>query len=406
MIIINKEKYMKLKEIFLYLFGVSFFTNFDIAKIILYIMAIFLLIDIFYFKEKLECGNEKLKNFILFLIIGGTIWNFCADFNYKAARAYFKINRYFIIVFYLYSAVKYKKEILRNFLLSILIGYIILFIKGIEFYQTHKHLSYYRFDSFEGVMEVAILIPVVGVFSFGQIISEVPKKEKVIAGIIFLISCFLLIITQTRASLLAFIGAIAIMILLSKNLKVILFSIVVGVISLSCFLKAPQAQRFKSNIFNVKVTTENMSNGLRIEMWKNAIWRYKQHPIMGSGTKQGYELFAKYVENMPEETKTQKIYKDTFENGFDDAHSMYLNAMTDNGIFSFIQFTFLFIILSYILIKNKEYKYRISLLGSLTAYCIFGIVWPLWRHGWDPMLLWGLISMSCLNFNFRNNYQD
>lgn len=66
MILINKEKYMQLKEIILYLFGISFFINFDIAKIILQVMAVFLLVDIFYFKEKLECGSERVKKFIFF----------------------------------------------------------------------------------------------------------------------------------------------------------------------------------------------------------------------------------------------------------------------------------------------------------------------------------------------------
>lgn len=402
MIKINKEKYMQVKEIILYLFGLSFFTNFDIAKIILQIMAVFLLIDIFYFKEKLECGSEKLKKFILFLVIGGVIWNFCADFNYKAARAYFKINRYFIIVFYLYSLVKYKRDILKKFIISLILSYLILFIQGIKFYLEHKYLSYYRFDTFEGVMEVAVLVSTIGTFAFGQIIQQNNKKIKLIGLAILLISCFLLIITQTRAALLSFIGAIGIMLILNRNLKVLITSFLVGIFFLFIFFQTPQAERFKTNLFNIKITTNNMSNGLRVEMWKNAIWRFQQHPIMGSGTKQGYELFEEYVENMPEETKTQKIYKETFETGYDDAHSMYLNALTDSGIFAFFQFSLLLVILPYILIRNKNYKYRISLFGSLIVFDIFGVVWPLWRHGWSPMFLWMLVSLICLAPIYEN----
>lgn len=398
MILINKEKYMQLKEIILYLFGISFFINFDIAKIILQVMAVFLLVDIFYFKEKLECGSERVKKFIFFLIVGGIIWNFCADFNYKAARAYFKINRYFIIVFYLYSLVKYRKNILKKFILSLILSYLVLFIQGIKFYLEHRHLSYYRFDTFEGVMDIAILVSVVGAFSFGQMIERKSIKIQSISFGIFMINCFLLIITQTRAALLSLIVAIIIMIIASKNIKIILTSLVVGLIALGCFFQTPQAKRFKTNTFNIKVTTENMSNGLRIEMWKNAIWRFKQHPIMGSGTKQDYELFAEYVENMPEETKTQKIYKKTFKNGFDDAHNLYLNLLTDSGIFSFVQFSFILCILPYILLKNKKYEYKISLLGGITGYCIFGVMWPLWRHGWNPMFLWLIISLILVGY--------
>ena len=49
-----KEKYLKFKEINLYLFGLSFFSNFDLAKVFLGIMIGCLVIDIFYYKEKLE----------------------------------------------------------------------------------------------------------------------------------------------------------------------------------------------------------------------------------------------------------------------------------------------------------------------------------------------------------------
>ena len=397
MINITKEKYLKIKEIILYLFGISFFINFDIAKVFFHIMFIFLLIDIFYFKEKLTCGNDNLKKFIIFLVFGGIIWNFCADFNYKAARAYFKINRYFILVFYLYPLIKYKKEILRNFLISLLSSYTILFIQGINFYNTHKHLNYYRLDVFEGVMDVALLVAVVGAFSFGQIIENKSKKYKIINSLVLCMTIFLLMITQTRAALLAIIVSIIGMIIISKNLKVILISLVSGILVLVCFLQMPQAERFKSNTFNIKVTTNNMSNGLRVEMWKNAIWRFKQHPIMGSGTKQDYKLFAEYVKNMPEKTETQKVYKKIFEKGFDDAHSMYLNLLTDNGVFSFFQFSFILLILPFILIKNKDYEYRISLLGSLIVFSVYGLVWPLWRHSWNPMLLWCIVALIIIS---------
>ena len=116
---------------------------------------------------------------------------------------------------------------------------------------------------------------------------------------------------------------------------------------------------------------------------------------MGSGTKQDYELFNKYVEKMPETTKTEKIYKEVFKNGFDDAHCMYLNALTDNGLFFLVQLVFIFIALPYTLIINKNYKYRLSLVGGLSAYYIFGVAWPIWRHGWDPMLLWLLAALVC-----------
>lgn len=401
--LVNKEKYIQIKELVLYLFGLSFFYNFDISKVFLGLMIFFLLIDIFYFKEKLECGHDKIRNFILFLVIGGTIWNFMADFNYRAARAYLKINRYAVIIFYLYPLVKYKKEILRNFLISILLSYMILLFKGINFYNINKNTGYYRFDAFEGVMGVAVLVAVVSAFLFGNLIQEKDKKLKILNLFLFITSLFLIVITQTRASMLALIGAVGCMLIFNKNIKLIITSFILGCLLLFGFMQTPQARRFKTNTFNVKVSTDNMSNGLRVEMWKNAVWRFKQHPIMGSGTKEDKKLFDEYVNKNYGDTGVEKVYKDYLLHNFDDAHCMYLNALTDNGLFFLAQLIFIFVVLPYILIINKNYKYRLPLVGGLSAYYIFGVVWPIWRHGWDPMLLWTLAALTCCSYIYEEN---
>lgn len=391
-----KEKYLKFKEINLYLFGLSFFSNFDLAKVFLGIMIGCLVIDIFYYKEKLECGNNKLRNFLIFLVLGGTIWNFCADFNYRAARAYLKINRYVIIVFYLYSLVKNNKIILRNFIIFLTISYITLIIRGINFYFIENRRD--RFGNFEGIMDVAVLVAVIGAFCFGNIIKFKELKYKLLNGIILFFTIFLLIITQTRAALLAFIVGIIGILIFNKNIKLILASCLLGSILVFGFLQTPYSARFKSNTFNTKVTLSNMSNGLRIEMWKNAIWRFKQHPIMGSGTKQDKKLFDEYVYKNYGNSQIEKIYKNDLLTKFDDAHCMYLNSLTDNGLFTLFQFILILGIIPLILLKNSKYIYGMSLFGGILAYDIFGVVWPLWRHGWDPMLLWLLISLTCCSY--------
>lgn len=353
-----KEKYFKFKEINLYLFGLSFFSNFDLAKIFLGVMIGCLIIDVFYYKEKLECGNNKLRNFLIFLVLGGTIWNFCADFNYRAARAYLKINRYAIIVFYLYSLVKNNKIILRNFIISLTISYITLVIRGINFYFIENKRN--RFGSFEGVMDVAVLFAVVGAVCFGNIIKFKELRYKLLNGIILFFTIFLLIITQTRAALLAFVVGVMGVLLFNRNIKIIITSCILAGFLLISFLQTTYSARFKSNTFNTKVTLNNMSNGIRIEMWKNAIWRFKKHPIMGSGTKQDEKLYREYVNNMPEETEVQRVYKQALKDGFDDAHSMYFNSLTDNGLFLIVQLIFIFGVLPYILLKNSEYIYSLG----------------------------------------------
>ena len=165
------------------------------------------------------------------------------------------------------------------------------------------------------------------------------------------------------------------------------------------FFQTPYSNRFKKNTFNIERTVQNTSNGLRVEMWKNAIWRYSQHPITGTGTKQDKKLFDKYVDMMPEDTKVQRYYKSIFEKGFDDAHSMYLNNLVYHGVFSIFQFLIFLPYFLIVLIKNLEFKYRLATFGALISYCIYGVVWPLWRGGADPVFLWVILAItgcSCL----------
>ena len=54
--LINKEKYMQIKEIILYLFGLSFFYSFEISKILLGFMFVFILIDIFFYNSQYFCN--------------------------------------------------------------------------------------------------------------------------------------------------------------------------------------------------------------------------------------------------------------------------------------------------------------------------------------------------------------
>lgn len=400
----NSEKYFKIKEILLYIFGLFIFINFDIAQNLYYIMCLFLVIDMFYYKNKLDCGNEKLKKIILFIVIFGTFWNFFADFNYRAARAFFKINRYFFFVFYLYPLIKKDRNILKNFFISIIGSYFVLFLDGINTYFIKKNVV--RYEGFYGIMATALISSMMGAFSFINLILSKLKIEKIISGVIFLDSIFLLVISQTRAALLALVLAILCGIILTRNIKTIILTIGMGLIALGIFWHTPQATRFKSNTFNTKVSLNNMSNGLRVEMWKNAIWRYKQHYITGTGTKQDKKLFDEYVMNMKESTETEKRYKETFIRGFDDAHSMYLNNLVYNGIFAFFQFFFGLILIPVIILKNCCSKYSLPILSAWIAYHVYAVVWPLNRGGSDPLIYWMMIGiiLSC-SFNSEKNIE-
>lgn len=398
----GQDKFIRLKEIMLYSFGVLFFIDESIARHILSFMAFLLVVDIFYYKNKLDCGNKKLKYCILVFIVAGLLWNYMADFNYRAARAFLKINRDFFLVFYIYMLYKQKKESCKFYFISLFVGFLAFMIKTfIYIYKSGiENIGRYRLNSYLGdISNTALLCSILTCFFFGLLLSEkTRKKEKIIYAIFMSITFIFMLLTLTRAAFLATLAGMVIIVLVNKNIKVIVTSFILLLLLSYGTIKNPHFSRIKENIFNTKVEKNNGSNGIRVLLWKNAIWRIKQHPIMGSGTKQDDKLFYEYVNNMPEGNPTEKSFKESLKNNFNDAHNMYLNGFADNGLFYIYSLSLLLVIMPYILLKNKDYKYRLPLLGALATVAIYGLVWSVWRVGWSCLAVWVLFSLVCYSY--------
>ena len=392
---INKDYFYKVKEINLYLFGLSFFANFTLAKIFLAIMPIFMLVDNFYFKKKMNCGNMKTTNFIMFLVFGGLLWNYLPHFNGQAAKAYFELNKYFVIVFYLSFLVENDKRILKNFIITLIIGYVYLFFKGLWIYIKEGTLISYEMDSKDAI-SIAISTPIVGAFSFGQFLERDDKKTMVISSVIF-ISCFILMVfTKSLESLFAMLGAIGVMLFFSRSFKVIGSGIAVIILGMFFIFRTPNVTKVeKINATVTSLVEERVKNGS-----DDIINKVKKYFILEKKSRVAYKELVDYVKKMPDDKKSENIDEKKFETRYSFAHSMYLNAVTDSGVFVVVQLFFLFGVIPYILIKNKNYRYRISLLGCFLSYYIFGMVWALFKHGWDPMLFWTLVAFACANYRF------
>lgn len=404
---ISRENFNKFEEGVLYLYGILVFLNVDQIKLATTILILVLILRKLLFKERLECGNEKLKNFLLLFIVGGTVWNFLGGMSYKSARNFIKLCRYMSIIFYIFPMIKRDKKILYKFFVSCLVGYLILFIKVLQEYITGS----YRVIGFSGINTTAkigsIMASIFFPFSF-----EVKKiYKKIICLLLTLVGIFFIIASKGRGPLVSFCIVASLTIFILPLLKIkkeqIIKTIVLIFIFTSIFyIKIPKENLARyNNIFKVEQTIENSSNGLRIEMWKNAIWRIKQNPIFGSGTKyDGENLFKKYVEKMPERTTEEKWYKETFLHGFNDAHNMYLNAVVDNGLFVIFLFFIWFLIPIYLVLeysKNSEDRILIfSLLTGIISYDIQGIFWPIWRNE-EQVHFWILFGiLVSIHFKF------
>ena len=396
---ITREQYNRLEEIVLYVFGLSLFINEKLMSNLPFLMIAFLIIRKFVYKEKLECGNERLKKFLIFFLVVGTCWNFIGGMSYKPARAFLKMERYLVLVFYIYPMVKREKKILRNFLIVSILGY--LYLLKVVVVQYFQNID--RVPGIEDVNTTGLIGAVVGSIAGSMAIGEEKTLKKIGYTLLLVSGIFVTIATKGRGPLVSIFVALffslVIYIFVKKKFKNILITILIGILTLTLFYKTiPQEKlnRF-NNIFNTEQSVNNSSNGLRVEMWKNAIWRAKQKPIFGSGTKFDKDkLFQKYIENMPEETNVQKYYKGMMRKNFDDAHNMYLNALVDNGAFILMLLILWFGIPGYLLFKIKDIEDKnmpIAYIIGIISFEAQGLFWPIWRKP-NQSIFWTLLALA------------
>lgn len=400
-----RDKFYKFELIILYLYGIVFFINYEVSKQIFMVILLVMLIRKFYFKESLECGNIKIKYLLLFYIVCGILWNFMADFNYRAARAFLKLGKEVLLVFYMYPLLKKDKKNLINFLIILLCSYLFLFIKEYNFYKINDFRV--RFVGLLGYSNTAISGMLAGSFAFPIILYCKNLKYRLLSLIVFLGSLNIIFAAQSRGGFLGLIASMIFITFIKIDLKKLFILFFVLCITFVGLRETPALSRIKTS-FNIERTASNMSNALRIEMWKNAVWRISQHPIRGGGTKQDEKLFLKRVEMMPENTEDEKILKSELMNkGFNDAHNMYLNILTDNGLFSLAHF--IIFALPYFLILKRRKKDEIinfSVLGSFTSFYVYGLTWSIWRNPWSPMVYWVLFSIMCFTIFYEEERDE
>ncbi|MGL5231666.1 MAG: O-antigen ligase family protein, partial [Cetobacterium sp.] len=365
------------------------------------------------YKEPLDCGNEKIKKFIIGYILIGIVWNFIGGMSYKPVRNFLKMARYMPFVFFLYPLFQKKKEFFNRFLICGLGSYLILLGKVLSEYKKNP---FGRVDAFEGVNPTGTMGAMVAVFSFGLFVSEKNIFKKIGFLAIYLSGVWITVATQGRAPLVgALLGTglvIGLELYSNFNVKKMMILFLATLILIVGGLKTIPPQklaRFKT-AFNTEKTIENHSNGLRLEMWKVGIKRVAENPIFGSGTKFDREnLFKKFAEELSEKTEADKNYKYQLLNlGFNDAHSMYINAAVDNGVYVVSLLILWFLIPGYLVIKNikslKDKRYLLGAVGGITVYLTVGAFWMLWRTP-EQMYFWILLTImfSTITFNESEN---
>lgn len=398
---LNRDIFTRLELGLLYLYTLVFFINYDISKALLTPMILILIGRKVIYKEKLNCGSEKLKKFLLFFLIGGCVWSFMAAFNYRDSRAFLKASREILLPFYIYPLFVRDRDLLKKIVGLMIPGFLLMAGKTLHYAIAHTGKNAF---GFEGVSITRIMGMTGVTLSFGFLASKQEKKwGYIIGGLFFLLSFGVVILSQSRAGMVAIAGAMAVTILLQRiNLKTLAAILISGSLLL---MAAPDkvTDRF-NNIFNTEMTKSNFSNYARVEMWKNALWRIKQHPLRGGGIKSDQELFEEYANNMPESTEIERFFKKRIvDGGFNDAHNMYLNILTAHGIFSIVHLILLFGIIPTLIIRNLrderldyfEKSLNLGIGTTIVSFYIYGLFWSIWRGNWSRMEFWFLVALLC-----------
>lgn len=321
-----------------------------------------------------------------------------AYFNYRDSRAFLKASREIILPFYIYPILIRDKDLLKKMVYLMIPGFLLMTGKTFHYAITHPGRPAF---GFEGVSITRIM----GVtLSFGFLALKQEKKWKyIISGLIFLLSFGVVILSQSRAGMVAIAGALTATILIQRvNLKVLVAIFISAALIL---MAAPDKaiDRFKTT-FDTGMTKSNASNYARVEMWKNALWRIEHHPIRGGGMKSDEKLFKEYANNMPESTEIEKFFKEYIMNGgFNDAHNMYLNIIAANGLFSIVYLVLLFGIIPVLLMRNLrderldsfEKSLNLGIGATLVSFYIYGLFWSIWRGNWSRMEFWFLVALLC-----------
>jgi len=405
----EREKFYELEKKLLYLYCGMFFIKYEILKVFIIPMVLIILLRRFFYGEKLNCGNEKLKKFLLILVVGGMIWNFLANFDYRSARAFFKISREIVLPFYIYPIVSRENRVIEGVVKALTLSFLIM--AGKTFHNYLDFPGKNGATGFEWVGTTRAMALMASSMSLGGMFSRNSNKIKALSLFVFVLGVGTMIMSNSRAGLVALGGSILCTFLISRVdlRKIVVIVMVLGVIA---FITPSNRTKHFKTTFNSEKTIKNFSNGMRIELWKNAIWRIEQHPVMGSGTKNDEKLFKKYANNLPEETKVDRFYKKKMLNsGFNDAHNMYLNIVSDNGVFSIIHLILIFGVLPCLCFKNLKITNSINrsvslgVSASLVSFYIYGMFWSIWRGDWSRTEFWFLVSLLCCMSFFENDVE-
>ncbi len=307
---------------------------------------------------------------------------------------FFMVRLWFVVVLYLLSVKLFAQKLkIEHYIWLYIIPFIIVI-----FYSIYRHLGYglwnrhaahfvvspFYNDHTSYGAALAIYLPFITLFSFSRKYS---KNFRVVSILVLAVFIAGIILSYSRAAWVSIIVAIIVWIVI--KLKISFRSIIISIFILIGSLTLLQDQilvylqknsvesssNLVEHVYSISNITSDVSNLERINRWNCAIQMFRHKPFLGFGPGTYMFNYASF------QLKTNRTLISTNAGDLGNAHSEYLSAASESGIFGLI--TFLSIIVtvfytainSYKRLSDKRFKALIlAAITGLVTYYIHGFL--------------------------------
>jgi O-antigen ligase len=356
------------------------FPHITAVKEICFYLSVFIVISLFLFKKNdISFETPFLIPVGLFFIWTFLGLFFALDKNNSIHDFYAHFIRYILIYYILINYFKSKKSVI-GLSWIIIVSSSIFSITAIYYhYFILENALTQRFTGFiqVPVSVIGVMSAVAAIFCINNFFNEIKLYRKLILIICFFSVFFLIALSQTLSTFIAF--CLAIIILFFNNKKILIAVSVV--ISIICIVTP-----FKNRIVSY---SSRPSIGLRVGIDYAAFEVFKDYPIIGIGF--GMETFGKdldlkkYNERVPEKYRENYIYNDP--------HNMFFDIAVRLGIVGFVLFLyiiFIFFKICWNIIKDGKDDFAKNwgrcLAAAFFSFLFIGFFHPIFSHKPETIL--------------------
>lgn len=338
---------------------------------------------------KVKIKKFKISYFsygILSLFILGVVWNYFSFGGIESVKEYIYRNINLLLPVLLLDVYYSEKKYIKITKYIIPLTGLGIFIRYFESMNTVYILKGGMISLF------SVVLP----FTLFFIFDLKNKKWKIFYSIIVMLDVVLIIKLGARAGLFGTLITFVLILLISQNLKRILFFITIVLILLFGMTRIP-------NVENHFFRYRDFSTRSREYLIRAGAYCFEKNPVFGVGSGNTQKYFIEYSETkFLEENKLKNeseinTVKNHYLRYFPDTHNIIVDFMAQNGIYGIIFSVLLCMILPlyimYVYLKTRKIKY-LKYLGSVLGFLVTGQSWSLWtKHNIGVIYLIIIIIM-------------